>query len=374
MLGIERGGPRPADEPPRRRRWDAVNIGFDALAITAAVLLVVLGALNLYAISGWGSAIRQLAVAAPGLVLFVLLRRVRMERLGRLGWGTYGLSLALLAAVPFVGMATKGARRWIGAGAFSFQPSELAKLGLLLVLAHVLSSDRPPGKRFLMAVGLWAAPTSLVLLQPDLSTAILLTALFVATLILARIPWRYLLPPLGAAVIAAPLALPLLREYQIQRLQGFFSGSSEIAGGYTLQQAHIALASGGWTGRFGDGSRELLADYLPENHTDLAFASVAQQFGLVAGLLAVAITLLIVWRMALAGRGSRTGVGMVVDGGVCDIFVPQVAISMSGILRLLPTAGNPFPLVSQVGSSAEVYLATFADFISAPRQFYRRQL
>lgn len=373
MLGIERGGPRP-DEPPRRRRWDAVNLGFDALAIAAALLLVVLGALNLYAISGWGSAIRQLAVAAPGLVLFVLLRRVRMERLGRLGWATYGLSLALLAAVPFVGMATKGARRWIGVGAFSFQPSELAKLGLLLVLAHVLSSDRPPGKRFLMAVGLWAAPTSLVLLQPDLSTAILLTALFVATLILARIPWRYLLPPLGAAVIAAPLALPLLREYQIRRLQGFFTGSSEIAGGYTLQQAHIALATGGWTGRFRDGSRELMADYLPENHTDLAFASVAQQFGLVAGLLAVAITLLIVWRMALAGRGSRTGVGMLVGGGLAVLFGTQVAISIAGNLGLLPIAGIPFPLVSYGGSAAVVYLAAFGVVIAARREGERRRL
>ena len=124
MLGIEKGGPRP-DEPPRRRAWDVVNAGFDALALTAAVVLVALGALNLYATSGWQSAARQLAVAAPGLVLLVALRRMRIDRLAGLGWGCYGLSVALLAAVPFVGVATKGARRWIGpsSGCCSFWPT-----------------------------------------------------------------------------------------------------------------------------------------------------------------------------------------------------------------------------------------------------------
>src|SRR3954454_2447668 len=142
MLRVENGGPRP-DQPPRRRRSDVANLCFDGLAILGAVVLVALGALNLYAVSGWQSAARQLAVAAPGLVLFVVLRRVRMDRLPALAWACYGTAVVLLAAVPFVGVAAKGARRWIGAGAFSVQPSELAKLGLLLVLAHVLTSDRP---------------------------------------------------------------------------------------------------------------------------------------------------------------------------------------------------------------------------------------
>jgi cell division protein FtsI/penicillin-binding protein 2/cell division protein FtsW (lipid II flippase) len=373
LLGVENGGPRP-DQPPRRRRSDIVNLCFDGLAILGAVVLVALGALNLYAVSGWQSAARQLAVAAPGLVLFVVLRRVRMDRLSALAWGCYGTAVVLLAAVPFVGVATKGARRWIGAGAFSVQPSELAKLGLLLVLAHVLTSDRPPGARFAWALGLWAVPTGLTLLQPDLSTATLLTALLVAMLILARIPWRFLLPPVVAAAVAAPLALPLLRSYQLERLQGFFTRSPDAAGGYTLQQAHIALASGGLTGRFGDGFHHLLAQYLPENHTDLAFASVAQQFGFVAGLVAVAVTLLIVWRMALAGRGSRTRVGMLIGAGLAVLFGTQVAISVAGNLGLVPIAGIPFPLVSYGGTAAIVYLGGFGVVLAARRDGARRRL
>ncbi len=373
MFGFEKG-PRPDEESSPRHRWDAINTWLDALAVAAALFLIVLGALNLYAVEGGGAAVRQLAVVAPGLVLFVVLRRVRIERLAILGWGVYGLSVLLLAAVPFFGNASKGARRWIGVGAFTVQPSELAKLGLLLVLAHVLSSDRSPGKRLLWALGLWALPTGLTLLQPDLSTAMLLCALLAAMLFLARIPWRYLLPPLGAAVIAAPMALPLLHDYQLQRLQGFLTGSAEMAGGYTLQQAHIAVAMGGLTGRFSDEARRLLAEYLPENHTDLAFASVAQQFGLVAVLVAVAVTVLIVWRMALAARSSRTTVGMLVGAGLAVLFGTQVAISVAGNLGLLPIAGIPFPLLSYGGSAAVVYLAGFGVVIATRRDGARRRL
>ena len=323
MLGFERG-PRPDEESSPRRRWDTVNSWLDYLAIAAALFLVLLGALNLYAVEGVGSAARQMVVVAPGLLLFIALRRVRIRRLAALGWTVYGVALVLLAAVPFVGMATKGARRWIGVGAFSVQPSELAKLGLLLVLAHILSSDRSPLRRLTYAIGLWAAPTALTLLQPDLSTALLLSALLAAMLILARIPWRYLLPPLGAAMVALPMALPLLHDYQLKRLQGFLTGSAELAGGYTLQQAHIAVAMGGLTGRFNDEAQRLLAEYLPENHTDLAFASVAQQFGFVGALVAVALTVLVLWRLALAAGGSRTPVGMLVGAGLAVLFGTQV--------------------------------------------------
>jgi cell division protein FtsW (lipid II flippase) len=371
LFGFERG-PRPDEESSPRRRWDSVNGWLDRLAIAAAVFLVALGALNLYAVEGQAAAVRQLAVVIPGLVLFVALRRVRVERLAALGWSVYGVAVILLAAVPFVGMATNGARRWIGVGAFSVQPSEMAKLGLLLVLAHVLSSERSPGRRLIYAIGLWAVPTGLTLLQPDLSTAMLLSALLAAMLILARIPWRYLLPPLGGALIAAPLTLPLLHDYQLQRLQGFLTGSADMAGGYTLQQAHIAVAMGGLTGRFSDEARRLLAEYLPENHTDLAFASVAQQFGLVAVLVAVALTVLVLWRLALAARGSRTAVGMLVGAGLAVLFGTQVAISVAGNLGLLPIAGIPFPLLSYGGSAALVYLAGFGVVIAARRDGARR--
>ena len=372
-LSMERSGPRRSPPAPRRPR-DVLNSFFDGVALIGAVVLVGLGALNLYAVGGWSGALRQLTVVAPGIVLLVALRRMRTERLVVLGWGCYGLSVLLLIAVMLAGLEAKGARRWLGIGWLSVQPSELAKLGLLLVLAHVLASDRPPGQRFLGAVGLSAVPIGLTVAQPDLSTAMLLTALMVAMLILGRIPVRFLLPPVAAAVVIAPLAVPFLHSYQLQRLQGFFTRSGADGASYTLKQAHIALASGGLTGRFGDPFHHLLAQYLPENHSDLAFASLAQQFGLVAGIAAALVTLLLVWRMALASRSARTRLGMLVGAGLASLLGTQVIISVAGNLGLLPIAGIPFPLLSYGGTAAIAYLAGLGVVLGARREGAQRRL
>jgi cell division protein FtsI/penicillin-binding protein 2/cell division protein FtsW (lipid II flippase) len=376
VLSVEKGGPRPRASPPSAR-WERINSFFDTTALLGAVALVGLGALNLYAVEGWQSAARQMVVVAPGLVLLVALRRVRAARaewLALLGWVCYGASVLLLLAVMVAGAEAKGAKRWLGVGSFSVQPSELAKLGLLLILAHVLASDQPARWRFLKALGVAAVPIGLTVLQPDLSTAMLLSALTVAMLIFGRIPLRFLLPPAVAVVAAAPLALPMLHSYQLERLQGFFTRSGADGASYTLQQAHIALASGGLTGSFGDPFNHILAEYLPENHSDLAFASLTQQFGLVAGIAATVVTLLLVWRMALAARSSRTRLGMLIGAGLAALLGTQVVISVAGNLGLLPIAGIPFPLLSYGGTAAIAYLAGFGVVLGTRRDGARRRL
>jgi cell division protein FtsI/penicillin-binding protein 2/cell division protein FtsW (lipid II flippase) len=376
VLGIENGGPRQHPPPPRPLR-EVLGSAFDATALVGAVLLVALGALNLFAIGGWWSAARQLLVVMPGIVLLVFLRRlraVRAEYLAQLGWVCYGVSILMLVAVMVVGVEAKGAQRWLGIGFISVQPSELAKLGLLLVLASVLAADRPAGWRFLRALGLAAIPIGLTLLQPDLSTALLLVGLTAAMLVLGRIPLRFLLPPVVAVVVALPLALPLLHSYQLERLQGFFTRTGADGASYTLQQAHIALASGELTGQFRDPEGRLLAEYLPENHSDLAFASVAQQFGLVGVAAVVVLTILLVWRMALASRAARTRLGMLVAAGLAVLLGTQVVISAAGNLGLLPIAGIPFPLLSYGGTAAIAYLVGIGLVLGTRRDGARRRL
>ena len=376
MLGIEKAGPRPPVATPTSRR-EVLNRVFDGAALFGAAVLVTLGALNLYAVGGWSVAGRQLAVVTPGVVLLLLMcrvRRARSERFALLGWACYGGSVLLLLAVLVGGVEAKGAQRWLAVGSFSLQPSELAKLGLLLVLAHVLASDDPPGRRFLRAVGVAAVPIGLVLIQPDLSTALLMCALTGAMLVFGRIPWRYLVPPVVAVAVLAPLAIPLLHSYQLERLQGFFTRTGADGASYTLQQAHIALASGGLTGQFGDPANFLSAQYLPENHSDLAFASLTQQFGLVAGIAAAAVILLLVWRMALASRSSRTRQGMLVGAGLATLLGVQVVVSVAGNLGLLPIAGIPFPLLSFGGTAAIAYLAGFGLVLGTRRDGAERRL
>ncbi|MGH4023886.1 MAG: FtsW/RodA/SpoVE family cell cycle protein, partial [Pseudonocardiaceae bacterium] len=219
MLTLEHGGPRGpgaggGPRPPKRWRrpnpWGGV---FDLLAVVAVVVLVTLGVLNLYAIGEPDLALRQMASAVAGLVLLVVFWNWRGRLLTVLGWCCYGLSVFFLLMVLLIGVEAGGATRWLSIGWFTFQPSELANVGVLLVLSAVLGSALPVWRRFLLAMALAAVPILLVAFQPDLSTATLLVTLSAAMLILGRVPGRLLLPVFGAAVVLAPLAIRMLRPY-----------------------------------------------------------------------------------------------------------------------------------------------------------------
>src|SRR5581483_5849329 len=197
----------------------------DVVAVAAALALVGLGIANLSVIDGAELATRQTAFALAGLTLSWALGRWRMRLLDALGWGCYGLALILLVVVMLGGTSAKGATRWLSLGAFTVQPSELAKLGLLLALAVVLGSPRPDWHRFALAMVTALIPVGLTLAQPDLSTCALLVALTVSMLILARIPASLLVPLLITAAVASPLVIGLLRPYHMQRLGSFLVGS-----------------------------------------------------------------------------------------------------------------------------------------------------
>jgi cell division protein FtsI/penicillin-binding protein 2/cell division protein FtsW (lipid II flippase) len=378
VLTVERGGP---DRPERvrgvgrRRRRNFGSRTFDLLAVFAVVVLGGLGVLNLYEVGGEGLAIHQLLTAAAGLVLLAVLWRSRIRLLNVLGWICYAVGIMFLIAVLVMGVEANGAARWIALGSFTFQPSELAKLGMLLVLAEVLGSSLPLWRRFSSALVLALVPIALTALEPDLSTATLLTVLAVAMLILGRIPARLLLPLFGGAIVVAPLAIGLLRPYQVERLSAFITGSQSPSGsGWAVLQAHIALASGGLLGRAGDPLHGLYADYLPEGETDLALASLAESWGLIAGITAVVAGLVLVWRLASASRVPRTLHGCLVGGGLAVLLGAEIVVSVGGNLGLLPLAGVPFPLLSYGGTAVVVHLAAIGIVLSARRDGARRRL
>jgi cell division protein FtsI/penicillin-binding protein 2/cell division protein FtsW (lipid II flippase) len=379
VLIVERGEhPKPGEPNGHEslRRKDARGVTFDVLAIIAALVLVALGLANLYAVDGVDMAARQAAIGAAGIVLLAALWRFRIGLLTALGWVTYCVAVLFLAAVHVAGVTFNGATRWVGIGAFTFQPSELAKLGVLLVLAAVLGSDRPAWQRFVFAIGLALAPIGFTVLQPDLSTAMLLIVLTVAMLIIGRVPARFLLPMFAAVAVAAPLAAGLLRPYQLERLGSFLVGSHEspTGAGWAVQQAHIALGSGSLFGRSGEPLIGLLAEYLPEKETDLALASVVEQFGLVAGGLVVVAAIVLVWRLALASRAPRTPHGALVAGGLAVLLGVEIIVAVGGSLGLLPLAGVPFPLLSYGGTALLVHLAALGVALGVRRDGARRRL
>lgn len=360
MLSVERGllgGHRSRPGLGRPAQLPAVAL-LDPLAVGAIVILAGLGLANLAALGDRSLIRHQLVVDIGGVVLFLGLRRWRTDGLRWLGWGCYTVSLLLLLAVDLGGTTVRGARRWIDLGFFTMQPSELAKLGLLLVLAQVLGSDRPWPRRLLTALAVAAPPIGLVLTEPDLSTAAVLCAVTATMLVLGRIPLKVLVPFLVAAVLVLPFGEHLLHPYQQERLNAFLSGSTDANGpGWAILQMHIALAWGGLTGGVGHPLHQLVALYLPDRETDLAFASLVEHYGILAGSLAVLAAAVLVWRVVGASRQPRSRPAGLAAAGFAALVSVEVAVSVAGNLGLVPTAGVPFPLLSYGGTAATVHIA-----------------
>jgi len=356
MLSVERGGPgRPGNV--------TLQVGLprphlDVVAVAAAAMLTALGLLNLDTLGSHALVQHQAFVVVVGIGLFFVLRGFRATVLPWIGWVCYLGSALALVAVELLGVSASGAQRWLDLGPVSVQPSELAKLGLLLVLAHVLGTDRSWPRRFVLALVLAAVPIGLVFLEPDLSTAIVLVAVTLSMLVLGRIPWRAVLALVGAAVAAVPFAEEFLQPYQLARVTAFLDRSDSADGpGWSILQAHIAVAWGGLTGQSRQPLSGLLSSYLPQRETDLAFASLVEQWGLVAGILAVLAAAVLVWRVAGASRHARTRTASLSAAGFAALIGIEVVVSVATNLGLIPTAGVPFPLLSYGGTAAAVHLA-----------------
>lgn len=370
----------------RRERWPALpahrrfaDLGggvSDLLAALAATVLVALGVLNTWAVSGLPVAEREAVLGLVGLVLLLVLRRSRLGVSPTFAWSVYGLSVLLLVAVKVVGVSANGARRWIEIGSVTFEPSELAELGLLLVLAHLLGGPGEPGaRRVLVAVGVSAVPVVLTATEPDLSTALLMVALTVTLLVVGRVRARVLVPLVAAALLAAPLVVGLLRPYQLSRIQGFLTGSAGSGSTtFTLEQAKIAVASGGAFGQAGNPLHGLLSLYLPGATSDLAFDSLVEQWGLIAAGAAVLAVFILVWRLALASRVAPTRREGLLPAGLAMMLGVESVVSLGGNLGLLPLAGVPFPLLSLGGSAMVVDLAAIGLTLGVRRKAARSWL
>lgn len=328
----------------------------DLIAIAAIGALVTLGLLNLSALGAHSLQRHQLVTVIVGGLLLLLMRRLPAARLYWFGWLCYATGVLLLLGVLVAGDTGFGARRWLSVGSFTLQPSEFAKVGVILVLAHLLGTNRAWYVRLAMALAAAAVPIALVVVEPDLSTATVLAATTAAMLVLGRIPIRALLALLGAIALVAPFALHLLQPYQSERLHSFLSGSRG-GSGWTIVQAHIALAWGGLSGQSGNSLHLALAQYLPARETDLAFASLVEQRGVAAGVIAVLAAAALVWRAAAHSRRARTRGAALSAAGFAVLVGVEVSVSVAANLGLLPTAGVPFPLVSYGGTAAAVHVA-----------------
>ena len=289
----------------------------------------------------------------------------------------FGLSLVLLLFVEFFGSVGMGAQRWIDLGFMRLQPSELAKITLVMVLAAYYDwldvGKKSHPLYVLIPTLIILVPVYLTFRQPDLGTALLLLIGGAAVMFMAGVHWLYFagVIGLGASAVAAVFASrgtgwQLLQDYQYRRIDTFLNPANDPLGaGYHITQSQIALGSGGWTGRgFMEGTQSRL-NFLPEKHTDFIFTTLAEEFGFVgAGSLLVLYILILVFCIVTA-LATRDRFAALLVMGIAVTFFLYFAINMAMVMGLAPVVGVPLPLVSYGGSAMLVLMVAFGLVQSA---------
>jgi rod shape determining protein RodA len=280
----------------------------------------------------------------------------------------YALGLLLLIAVMLLGDMGKGAQRWLDLSIVRFQPSEIMKLALPMMLAWLFGkASVPPRWRYiLISLVLIGMPTALIVRQPDLGTAILIVAAGLSALYLAGLRWRLIIGTvLGAIPLAVVMWQFIMHDYQKQRVLTFLDPSRDPLGaGYHTIQSSIALGSGGLFGKGWLGGTQSHLEFLPERHTDFIFAVFGEEFGLIGILALVALYFFVILRGLYIAVNAQDTYSRLLAGSISLTFFVYVFINMGMVSGLLPVVGVPLPLVSYGGSSMVTLMAGFGMLMS----------
>jgi rod shape determining protein RodA len=329
-----------------------------------ALSLLILGSLSMML------AVNQLIFIILGLALYFLVSRYPWQQHQFLGKQYFYLTIALLLLPYLFGVVTRGSIRWIPLGSFSLQPSELVKPLLIINFSWYLSRFKKnlDTRALIRYAAIVIIPFLLIFKQPDLGTSLVVLAIGLGLLLLANLSRRQLIVLVIGAGLAASLSWWVLKPYQRERLTGFINPYADPAGsGYQVIQATIAVGDGGWFGQgLGRGSQSQLK-FLPERQTDFVFASLAEELGLISGVL----LLFAYWRLfkILIGwiQGATDQFASFVIAGVLIMIWFQAAVSIAMNLGVMPVTGITLPLVSAGGSSLLATMISLGLAVSAAK-------
>jgi len=327
------------------------------------VLLVLYGIIMIYSatyLSGeegpslWDTFFaRQTIYALAGLGLMFLATIADYRYLENLYRPLYILTILSLVLISVVGRISFGAQRWLGFG--RFQPSELAKLFIIIILAKYLSDRGPSIKRFpqlLISLIYVAIPIVLIYLQPDLGTALILGVIWLVMVLMAGARLRHIAILALLGVLGTPLIWLSLEDYMRERIIIFFNPQYDPLGvGYNINQARIAVGSGGWWGRgFGSGSQNQL-HFLRVRHTDYIFSVLGEELGFVGVLILLLLVAIVLFRILRAADLARDDFGKLIACGVATMIAFQAFVNIGMNIGLIPAAGTSLPFMSYGGSA-----------------------
>lgn len=279
----------------------------------------------------------------------------------------YAAATVLLVLVLILGDTSKGAQRWLDLGIVRFQPSEMMKLAMpMMVAAWLHGRPLPPSwKDVLVTIAIIALPAGLVMVQPDLGTALLIIAAGGFALYLGGLSWRWIIGAIAAIAAAAPLLWYKLHEYQQNRVLTFLDPERDPLGtGYHITQSKIAIGSGGAFGKGLLNGTQAKLDFLPESHTDFIFAVLAEELGMVGVIALLTLYVCIVGRGLFIALRGHDSFQRLLAGALSLTFFIYVFINMGMVMGLMPVVGVPLPLFSYGGTSAVTLLASFGILMS----------
>lgn len=300
---------------------------------------------------------RQLAYLVAGVIVLLAVALFDYRHVGGLAAPLYGATILALILVLVIGDSAKGATRWINLGAFQAQPSELAKLAVIVAIAAYLAQRKGEvrGPDVVVCLGLVALPAGLIYLQPDLGTMMVFVGLLGALLLVggARLRHFVALGVMGLVAVVFVLQAGLLKDYQVQRLTSFLDPNPDVQSvGYNLTQSKIAIGSGGMRGQgLGGKNTQTALDFVPEQHTDFIFTAVGEQLGFVGSATLLGLFAFLLWRALRIATVSRDLFGTLMAAGIVALWSFQLFVNVGMTMGIMPITGIPLPFISYGGSS-----------------------
>jgi len=298
---------------------------------------------------------KQINWIALGAILLIVVINISYQKFIDISYGLYAINIVLLVLVLIMGRERLGAQRWFTIGNFTLQPSEFIKINFILILANYLGSKKgkletPAG--FVIPMTLLAVPFLLVVIQPDLGTALLLVPIFLSMMFVAGARPKYLLTLIILGLASMPVFWHFLRDYQKQRLTVFLNPNVDPLGaGYTIIQSKIAVGSGGIIGKGWLAGTQNQLNFLPEHHTDFIFSVVGEEWGFIGSAVLLFLFYKLVEKGLRIAETTSDIYGKTLAYGIVTVFTMHIIVNIGMVCGLMPVVGIPLPLVSYGGSS-----------------------
>ncbi|NLU35514.1 MAG: rod shape-determining protein RodA [Clostridiales bacterium] len=315
----------------------------------------------------------QIIWFATGLVLMIIVVSVDYHKINDLAPYAYLAVIGLLVIVKFFGTTGGGAQRWIAIGSFRMQPSEFTKITVILILARIMAREDEEEEEVIndfktigkLIIAL-ALPLALIIIQPDMGTAMVLAVIFAGMVFVAGIKYKYLFIALAAAVAAVPVVwYTILDDFQKKRIQVFLNpGMDPLGDGYHVLQSIISIGSGQLTGQIGRAGLlgdNLLSqlDFLPAKDTDFVFSVITEALGFIGGITIIVLYYLLIMRTLRVARRSRDKLGSYICVGVASMVLFHVFENIGMSMGIMPITGIPLPFISYGGSSMWTNMISF---------------